>query len=238
MLVCDDTIVGANLAFYSSRQVSNQMVSVCNLAALCVEEEHRAHTIRLIRALLKQRNHTFTDLSPSGNVVAIDERLGFRRLDTTTFARSNLPGRTRAGVRIISDPGQIEQVLDGDDLRIYLDHRGCAAARHVVLQADDQQCYLIFRIYRRKHLRVFTSLLHVSDPEVYLRHGRSLSGFLVRRHHALVTSVERRMLLGTDRRFGSRRWVKLAGRVKMFRSGTLEQSQIDYLYSELTCVAW
>ncbi len=53
--------------------------TVCNVAALCVRDDLRAHTVRLVRALLKQREYSFTDLSPSGNVVAMDERLGFLR---------------------------------------------------------------------------------------------------------------------------------------------------------------
>lgn len=236
MLVSGTSVVGANLAFYSSRQIDGSTRRVCNLAALCVKDEFRAQTLRLIRALLKQQNYTFTDLSPSGNVITIDERLGFERLDTTTLARPNLVGFGRSDATVVTEVGEIEGLLTGEDLRVFLDHRDCAAARHVVLQAAGRRCYVIFRIDKRKRLRTFASLLHVSDPGLYLTYGAVLGPYFVRRHRALVTLVESRLLGGAEPH--SRMWRRLAGRPKMFKSGQLVASQIDYLYSELTCVDW
>src|SRR4051794_31684657 len=74
-------VVGVNLAFYSERELSTGVHRFCNLAALSVVPEHRASAVRLMRALLAQPGHAFTDLSPSGQVVGIDRRLGFRPLD-------------------------------------------------------------------------------------------------------------------------------------------------------------
>lgn len=235
MLVRDGEVVGANLAFYSSREVDGSVEQVCNLAALCVREDLRAHTVRLVRALLKQREYSFTDLSPSGNVVAMDERLGFLRLDTTTTARPNLPGRKPHDIAIISDHDQIERALSDRDLRIFQDHRQCEAARHVVIRSGDRHCYVMFRIDRRKRLRVFASLLYVGDPALYVQHGSHLGSFLLRRHRALVTLVERR-LIGSQSFPGPQ--VALRGRPKLYKSERLTPTQVDYLYSELTCVPW
>lgn len=235
MLEREGEVVGANLAFYSSREIDGAIERVCNVSALCVRDEWRAHTVRLIRALLKQREYSFTDLSPSGNVVAMDERLGFVRLDTSTTARPNLIGRTPRDVVVISDHDQIERTLSGKDLRIFLDHRGCAAARHVVLRKGERNCYIVFRIDRRKRLRVFASLLYVGDPALYAQHGRHLGGFMVRRHRALVTLVERRLVSALTLRGPQ---MALSGRPKMYKSERLLANQVDYLYSELTCVPW
>lgn len=235
MLVSDGVVVGANLAFYSSREIAGVTERFCNLAALCVRDEHRVHTLRLVRALLKQRDYSFTDLSPSGNVVTMDERLGFVHLDTTTVARPNLPARRPKGIDLVTDLDQIEAALSDRDLRILADHRECAAARHAVLRVGDRTCYIIFRIDRRKRLRLFASLLHVGDPDIYVQYGRYLGAFLLTRYRAPVTLVERRLI--GRRSIGGPQLV-LAGRPKMFKSRHLDASQIDYLYSELTCVAW
>jgi len=54
MLLDDDTIVGAYLAFYSERTIDGRRERFCNLGAWCVLPSHRFHSIRLLKALLAQ----------------------------------------------------------------------------------------------------------------------------------------------------------------------------------------
>ena len=105
MLVAGDAVVGVQLAFYSERIVDGRAERFCNLGAWCVLEEHRFHAMRLLKALLAQDGYHFTDLSPSGNVVGVNERLGFRFLDTTTVLMPNLPVRR-------ARPGQLRSQRD------------------------------------------------------------------------------------------------------------------------------
>ena len=58
--------------------IDGRVERFCNLGAWCVLPEHRFHALRLLKALLAQDGYHFTDLSPSGNVVGLNERLGFR----------------------------------------------------------------------------------------------------------------------------------------------------------------
>ena len=92
-LIVDDVVVGAYAAVYSSRETPEGALHVCNLAAFFVLPEYRPHSLRLVRALLGQKGYLFTDLSPSGNVPAMNERLGFARLDTATRLAVNVAGR-------------------------------------------------------------------------------------------------------------------------------------------------
>lgn len=78
LLRADDAVVGVHLAFYSTRSIRGRVEHFCNLGAWCVLEPYRAHGLRLLRAVLGQRGYTFTDLSPSGNVVEVNRRLRFR----------------------------------------------------------------------------------------------------------------------------------------------------------------
>jgi hypothetical protein len=228
-----ETVVGAYLAFYSERLVDGQPERFCNLGAWCVVPGHRFHGLRLLKALLAQDGYHFTDLSPSGNVVGINARLGFQRLDTTTALIPNLPWLSfPRRYAVSSDPAVIEATLTGPDLELYRDHAGAAAARHVLLRRGDRWCYVIFRRDRRKRLPLFASILHVSDPELFGELVRPLSRHLLR--YGLLAT------LGELRVVGHRpRWsVMLAGRPKMFRSARLQPEQVDNLYSELVCVAW
>jgi hypothetical protein len=228
----DGVVVGAALAFYADRAVARRTERVCNLAAWCVDDEHRSDGLRLLRALLGQQGYTFTDLSPSGNVVALNERLKFKHLNTATTLVPNLPLPTR-GVRAVADPDRIAERLSGRQRRIFDDHRDAAAARHVVLDVAGRPLYIVYRKDRRKGLPVFASLLHVSEQDLLPRAWGRLSNHLLA-HGALATLVEERVTGWAPA--GARRLAH--PRPKMFRSKELAAEDVDYLYSELTCVAW
>lgn len=230
-----DDVVGAYLAFYSQRRIDGAVERICNLGAWCVLDQYRSHGLRLIRAMLAQPDYTFTDLSPSGNVVPLNRRLRFELLDTTTAAVPNLPWpHTQRGIIVTSDRTVIERTLAGHDRQIFLDHANAAAARHVLVRHGDQTCYIMLRRDRRKHLPLFGSLLYVSNPEVFVRAARPVSRHLLLRHRVLVTLAELRIV-------GSRPPGSILvprPRPKMFRSDRVGPDQVDYLYSELTNVAW
>ena len=235
MLVDGDEVVGVQLAFYSERIIDGVTERFCNLGAWCVLPDHRLRGLGLLRAALRQEGYHFTDLSPSGNVVGVNERLGFEFLDTATALLPNLPWPTLPGRgRIISDPDLIERTLTGPDLELYRDHAAAPAAHHVVLTRGDERCYVIFRRDRRKGLPLFASVLYVSDPGLFRAMARRFARHLLIHHRAPATLVE-------DRIVGRQPWPSFRVRTqrrKMFRSPTLTPSQIDDLYSELVCVAW
>lgn len=228
-------VVGVYLAFYSQRSIQGQPVRICNLAAWCVGEEHRSQGLRLVRALLGQRGYEFTDLSPSGNVVELNHRLKFQDLDTATDLSLNLPWPLRSRrFRIVSDPDQIAELLQGRDLEIFADHRSSTAARHLVVVRGDDRCYVMFRRDRRKKLPLFASYLYVSDRQLFRAAARVIGRHLLLRHRIPVTLAERRMVgRGTSPSVALR-----TPRPKMFRSNILQADQVDYLYSELAWVAW
>ena len=230
-------VVGAYLAFYSERTIDGRVERFCNLGAWCVREEHRFHSLRLLKALLAQDGYHFTDLSPSGNVVPINSRLKFGFLDTGTALVPNLPW-PGLPFRVTSNPAVIAHTLRGRDREIYDDHRDAAAANHVLLRAgsaaDAEYCYVVFRKDRRKGLPLFASVLHVSNPAVFRKTARAFTRHLLLRYGIPATFIEQRIT-------GHRPWparLLASPRRKMFRSDKLAHDQIDYLYSELACVAW
>lgn len=233
MLTSSNAVVGAQLAFYSERVIAGNVEPLCNLAALCVREDFRAHSLMLLKAALSQPGYSFTDFSPSGNVRPLNRRLGFQELDTSTALVVNLPswpGRTR----IVDAPDKIEGLLKGADLKIYRDHRDARAAHHVVLIRDGTYCYVMFRRDRRKSLPLFATVLFVSDPASFRRSASDFFSYLLLRHAIPLTLAELRVI-----KFRPPLSAFLASnRVKMFSSQHLAPETIDYLNSELTCVAW
>ncbi|MFC6705693.1 hypothetical protein [Flexivirga alba] len=227
----DSTLGGVLLAFYSERVIRGRVERICNLGAWCVLPEHRAHSFRMLRAALAQPGYTFTDLSPSGAVVPLDERLGFTRLDTSVQLVPCLPlptGRTT----VVDDSESIEGLLDTEQLRIYRDHRGAAAAHHVVLRREGHNCYVVYRQDRRRNIPAFVSVLYVSDPQRFRLSLNAFGSHVLRRRQGVALLLEERIV---GRLFIARH---LAGRPKMFKSAAIGPADIDNLYSELTCVAW
>lgn len=235
MLVSGNEVLGVQLAFYADRQTGHGRVRVCNIAAFCVLPEHRAQSLRLLHAILAQPGYSFTDLSPSGNVRKLNLRLGFAELDTAAALVLNpawLLARPRA--ELISDPEAIATALGGADLQIYLDHRTAQAAHHLVLRQGERRCLVIFRRDRRKNLPLFATILHASDPALFAEARGQVFRHLLVRHAIPFTLLELRLI-------GERPPLSLllrGHRPKMFRSNHLPPQAIDYLYSELTCVAW
>ena len=235
ILTYRDAIVGAQLAFYSERPGANGPVRLCNVAALCVLPAHRAHSLRLLKALLSQPGYSFTDLSPSGNVRPLNLRLGFHVLDTTTALVVNgLAMLSPRRMQLITDEAVIAATYCGPGFKVFSDHRRALAAHHLLLVQGARQCHIIYRRDRRKNLPLFATILHVSDPELFARGRGQVFRHLLLRHGIFFALLELRLV-----RYRPRLSILLRGhRPKMFRSAELDADAIDYLYSELTCVAW
>jgi hypothetical protein len=231
----DGRIVGAHIALYSTRLIDGRSETICNLGAWCVLPTHRNHGLRLLRALLAQKGYHFTDLSPSGNVVPLNLRLGFVQLDTATALIPNTPWPPASrGVRLVTDPDEIPRHLTEHDLVIHRNHAHAAAANHLVVVRGDQACYVIFRRDRRKGLPLFASLVYVSDPSLFRFTGNLVRRHLLLRHRIPFTLSELRIADSRPRLSIMLR----SPRPKMYRSPTLRADDIDYLYSELTCLSW
>ena len=223
-------VVGAYLALYSERMIDGRLRRICNLGTWCVADEHRATGLRLLRSLLRQRGYSFTDLSPNSNVVALNTRLGFDRLDTETAVVANVPWPVRSrGVRVVDTADEMDGLLRGNDQLIYRDHIA-TAAHHVVLARGDQSCHVMYRRNRYKRLRVAT-IMYVGNPDLFRDCAPHFYRYLLLRRGIPATLVELRLV---EHRWG--RSVLVSGPVRMYLSDDLEAAQIDYLYSELTCL--
>jgi len=230
-------VVGAYLALYATRSIDGQPEAFCNLAAWCVLPAYRHQGLRLLRALLAQPGYHFTDLSPSGNVVELNRRLRFEALDTATALVPNLPLPRfpgGGGMRLISDPHEVLDRLEGHERTLYEDHVGAAAAHHLALVRDRDACYVVFRRDHRKGLPLFASLIYVGNQALFEAGQQLVYRHLLLRHRIPFTLVELRV---SRSRPGLAVMLR-SPRPKMYRSPTLGADQIDYLYSELACVSW
>ncbi|GAB7068075.1 hypothetical protein H7J06_22900 [Mycobacterium hodleri] len=233
MLRDDHRVVGALLALYSERLVNGRLERFCNMGSWCVLPEYRSRSLSLLKALLAQDGYHFTVLTADVGPQEILAWSGFRYLDTSAALIPNLPwfaGPT--GTRVSSDPDVIEGALAGRARTLYRDHATALAARHLVLTRGGQACYVMYRESRFKDKPV-ALVLHVSNRELFHRALRPLASHLLIRHRLVATLAELAII---ERKpplsFSITNWPK------MYRSDSLSPGQVDYLYSELTCVPW
>ena len=104
-------------------------------------------------------------------------------------------------------------------------------ARHIVLLRGANSCYVTYRETKLRGVPLAV-ILHVSDPQLFHRAILPLSCHLLVRHRLPATLVS---LIIRHRRSLS---FKVSATPKMYRSASLEPTQIDDLYSELVCTPY
>lgn len=231
-LLSEGRTVGAYVAVHARRPVGGVETTVCNLAAFCVLPEFRMHSLRLMRTLLSQKETVFTDLSPSGAVPAMNERLGFQHFEVSTRLMANLPAVARRGASVSDDDARIAGALAGVDADLYRDHRDAAAARHLVVRAAGGYAYLVYRRDRRKRMPLFATPLYVGGDAEILRQAWPLVAAHLLRRGLPFTLAEERVLGFTPRGLGRQ---MAHPRPRMYRG---EPAPHDYLYSELALLPW
>ena len=234
-LVWDEEMVGVYAAVYSVRDYGRQQQAFCNLAAFCVREEFRAQSFQLMRALLAQKGLVFTDFSPSGNVPALNDRLGFVRLDNSTRLVVNAPWFARGSARLTDDHSEIGRALQGADATVFADHRYAPAAHHLLVQDGPRYAYLVFRRDRRKRLRIFATPLYVGGDRALLRSAWPRVMRHLARRGLVFTLAEHRLLGFVPAGIGA---ALRNPRPKMFKGADVDAAALDYLYSELDLVEW
>ena len=131
------------------------------------------------------------------------------------------------------DAALIERTLSGDELQLYRDHADTDAARHLVLiRETNGATSSSARTGARSPL--FASMLHVSNPSLFRRMAGPRAGT------SWCATARWRRSWRTGSSSSRRSWPSTYPQTAAgcFAAPGLEPAQIDYLYSELTCVAW
>jgi hypothetical protein len=223
-------LVGGIGAVYAERVLRGRSERFCNITSWCVLEPYRTHSLRLALALVAQPGYHFTDLSPTQVVAGSLQFLKFRPMNGAAIVIPNLPWWT-PGVRVLSDLEAIAAALSSEDAKTFADHRHLPELHHVAVGRPGAYCHVGYRrgILRRLPCAV---ILHISDPDLFLRYHLDLGRHLLLRRGLVTTRVEARLLP---------RHPRLSARVdgyykKVFRSDTLAESDISNFYSELAVI--
>lgn len=225
MMRDDGRIVGGIGAIYAQRRIRGREERFCNITSWCVLDAYRKQSMRLAMAIVEQPGYHFTDFSPTEVVGGVLRFLKFKPIDDRQTVILNLPRLFAAG-RVITDPAGIEAVLQGDMLQAYHGNTGFAWLEHLAVGSGTSWCHIIYKRWVFKGLPA-ARIIHVGDPEVFSRHVNRLCAHFLSRG-LLSTHVETRHL----HRNVSPSRVRSGFNAKLYLSQSLQEPDIDYLYSE------
>jgi hypothetical protein len=129
LMEADGHVVGVVLTLYTRYRGPEGDQIRCNLSSWCVDDAYRPYAARLVATALKNRNVTYTNISPAPATRSANEALGFRRFSNGQFAFVPLLGPAhRAGAVVeYTDDREESAGLSGDERTLLSEHAalGC-----------------------------------------------------------------------------------------------------------------
>jgi hypothetical protein len=226
-------IVGGIGAIYAQRRIRERVERFCNITSWCVLDEFRAQSMRLAMAVTSQPGFHFTDFTPTEVVSKTLQFLKFKPMNERHAIWPNLPLPLglATGVRLVTKPARIAQVLAPDDAKAYRDHAHLPWLRHLAVGKAQAWCHVVWKPTRLKSM-TGAMILAVSDAELFLRYRHTVGSHLLLRHGLPYTRLESRLLPRVPRDC-----IELAGyRNKVFKSDTLNAEDMTNLYSEIVAL--
>lgn len=235
VLVDGDDVVGFVSTTFGERTFRGETVRLCNMSNWIVKHEYRAHSLALQAKVIADKSVTVTNLSPTPQVLKLQEKLGFTVMDKSE--RIILPVITAQTFmdrcEILTEAGALEGVLEGERMRFFRDHQ-LPYNHHILLQTPVGDCYVILnRTLKtiRGNLRLPFARVHYMDaPDIFVRHLEKLVVRVAVSLKVAAMIVDDRMLRGV---VPWHSFMRPGGERKAaFRSQRLAAEDIDGLYTE------
>ena len=237
-------LVGFLGTVYAERDLKGRRVKTCNLSTWYVRQEFRGGSIKLLLAVMAQKEYSITNFTASPEVRRVMEALRFQTIDHYKwvylpwhFGRQLLnPERD-----LLTNSEEIEKIIRGEEREFLRDHRRCNV-RHYLLQKGSDYSYMILKrrkvpgevVFPKAPIKKMRLMWYPAMEVLYFGNsplalndwGRIVSAIL-RRERVLALVVPGR-LAGDNPPIGTR----LEHRNYLLPRVSLD-STIDSLYSEL-----
>ena len=230
--------VGFIGTIFSKRKIAGRIEPVCSLSSWIMLPDYRSEVLKLLMPILKLRDQSILDPTPSPSAYGIFSQLGFVPLESERLIVPPVPGfggtaRTLSG-SFTTSKADLERQLTGEERTIYEHHSWCAAARHVLLRRGERACYVVATPIHKKRLP-FAEIQYASDWNLFWE--------LRLAAHAALFPTTRAVALFVDKRFaeGRKPLLSVAWRCpRLYRPAHkgIEPRMIDGLYSEMMNLNW
>jgi hypothetical protein len=162
-------IVGFLGTLYTERVVNGRPHKFCEIHSWYVEESYRNQSLSLLLPALSMKNITILNYTPTQTVYDISCKFGFQDLEKNLLLIYPVPtGFSK--IDILSDKSVVADHLDGENARIFNDHRDVECHHLCVMRRDrpqDRPLYLIVKSMRRRWFEPFGRVLYVSDRAAF-----------------------------------------------------------------------
>lgn len=235
VLRADGVIVGFVAAIFSpANKVAHRF---CNISSWILKKPYRKKGLgfELVRELLKFKNVTFTNMSPSPVTLKGMQELGFIPMPSNQYVITPLTllrnfWRSPWYVSAIQGSENLLRELGEKERKIFIDHQGYAN-EFVLVRWKNQE---VFLIYRKSSVGKYSiaEILYASDPETFSKLSAALSIWFLLKLKIPKLIVSTRILSGGKISFAES---KPSASVRIFRpfDSSIESDQIPNLYSEL-----
>lgn len=224
-------LVGVLGTLFSRRIVEGRPVNICNLHSWYVQEDYRALSLLLMRAVLGLKGHTLTDFTATSRANRISKRLGFVTLDHTARILPPLPRRVRFRSDLFLEPvtgdSRQQEVLEGlGEWQAYVDHSQ-TGTDHLLAHREQGSCYVAYS--RVTSHRLPYCLIHVlSNPQFFAEHHAELRTWLLQATRSCYLAIYSRMLADIPVPIS----FSIRANEQLCRSD-MPRAAIDHRYSEL-----
>ncbi len=213
MLNAGHEIVGFLGAVYAERPLAGSIVKTCNMSTWYVKPQFRWASMKLLYALLSQKDYAILNLSASPEVRRVMEALRFETIDVRklVYLPWHFPAKffTRTP-EIISQPKKIAQFLQGDELRILRDHASYRLS-HYLLRHGEEHSYIVLKRrsfpgsvafgwlpFKKPKLMWYPSMevLFISNPKAAVAQWPGIVAAVLRRERVLAVVAAERLFAG------------------------------------------
>lgn len=165
----NEGVVGVMAAIYSEQIIEGRVERFANLAHWCVKPAFRKESLRLIKAMMAQKELTLTGFSPISEVAKIVCGLGWKKLDDHVYLIPNLgvSFATRK-LRVLTSFDEIFAIVDERHRRIMSDHGKGSRGRYVLVTDGSQWCLSVHTIETRKGVALSIPI-YLSDYGLFRR---------------------------------------------------------------------
>ena len=156
--------------------------------------------------------------------------MGFQELDTQIEILPNILGSIRSNkIKITQDKSAIASKLNPSQQRLLEDHSSYSRCQHLLVEADKEQCYVIFTLVKNTKFP-YSYIQYIGNSGLFARYSLAIRQAIAKINRTYFVLVDTRLLQGAKLPWRFNLPIEIC---RLYKSSRVKPQEIDNLYSEL-----